>query len=261
MPTPHSLVELQQWMLVAIAAPGQGQSAECWIAEGPQQSPCERLQVYQFAYVARLTECLQATFPVLAKTLGDKFDYFAAEYLERYPPASYSLNHLADHFVEYLIETRPAVPSPGWPDFLIELAQLEDAIQHVFDGPGIEDLPALDMSTITVRSADELFQLRLIAAPCLRLFAFQFPLNDFYTAVKQGAAPAIPVALPSYLAITRRDYIVRRVPLVAVEFSVLSGLASGKTLGEVLAETSAQPAEISQWFADWARLGLFIGHQ
>src|SRR6266481_4478552 len=99
---------------------------------------------------------------MLKRTLGEEaFDGFAFCYLQEFPSRSYTLNELGRHFPHYLQETRPvkegeelealAADSPDghpshsedWPDFLIDLAQLERAIYDVFDGPGVEGQPLL----------------------------------------------------------------------------------------------------------------------
>ena len=127
--------------------PLHGKWSDDLILPSRQQSSEQRLEIYSHAYYARLAECLCEMFPVLVATLGrDEFLPFANCYLDRFPPSSYTLNDLADHFPDYLAETRPAdVPLPDWPEFLIELAQLELTIEQVFDGPGTEDVPPLDV--------------------------------------------------------------------------------------------------------------------
>src|SRR5436190_20079410 len=92
----------------------------------------QRIGIYANAYYARLMECLRESFPILARALGQEtFNDFAFEYLQRYPSRTYTLNRLADHFAQFLEETRPDRPVDGsqppisWPDFLIDLARLE----------------------------------------------------------------------------------------------------------------------------------------
>jgi len=260
MPPPAPLAELQAWMMQAIAS-SQFDAAITSERVLPSQnhSSSQRLAIYRHAYLARLQECLRDSFPVLVTALGrDTFDQFAAEYVQRYPPASYSLNHLADRFVEHLQATRPAdVPTPGWPDFLIDLAQLEQAIAEVFDGPGSEDSPPLDVSELVGRSSDQCSELRLAPAPCLRLLAFAFPIDDYYAAVKQDLSPPWPEPNPSWLAITRQDYVVRRVPLEPVEHQLLCALLAGQSLGEALAASGATADQVANWFAAWGRLQFF----
>lgn len=253
---PFRLAELQTWMMRAIASSESDATAGEHVVPSQNQSSSQRLAVYQHGYLARLQECLRDSFPVLVATLGrETFDQFAAEYVQRHPPASYSLNHLADHFVEHLIATRPNdVSAPGWPDFVIELAHLEHTIEQVFDGPAGEDLPPLDLAALRNVPAD---RLRLVPDPSLRLLTFSFPINDYYSAVKGGQSPAWPTAGASWLAVMRRDYVVRRIPLEQAEHQLLSALIVGQSLGDVLAANSAITGEVADWFIAWGRLGFF----
>lgn len=258
---PARLAELQTWMLEMVAAREAAQALPIdRVLPSSNQSAAERLAIYRHGYLARLLACLRESFPVLAAALGkEAFDSFADEYVQRFPPNSYTLNDLADNFADHLAATRPGdVPFPGWPDFLIELARLEHAIEQTFDGPGLEGMPPLQVSDLASQSPDALQTLRLEPAPCLRLLDIRFPLDDYYTAVKRGESPAWPQPTDSYLAITRCDYVVRRVPLEPAEFRLLAGLVSGQTLGDSLRNSGEiSPAQLAEWFAAWGRLRFF----
>src|SRR6266436_3375706 len=125
-------------------------------------SAAERLAIYANAYHTRLLECLAEVYPMLKRTVGEEaFDGFAFGYLQEFPSRSYTLNELGRHFPHYLQETRPTTDNgesesasadsadnqpalaEDWPDFLIDLAQLEWAIYDVFDGVGVEGQPLL----------------------------------------------------------------------------------------------------------------------
>ena len=109
------------------------------VARSKNLTAAERMGIYANAYYARLLEVMRESFPVMARALGDEtFDAFAFGYLQSFPSRSYTLDHLADHFVEFLQQTRPDDEDAAWADFLIDLARLEQTIAEVFDGPGIE---------------------------------------------------------------------------------------------------------------------------
>lgn len=81
---------------------------ESVIARSKALTSVERLAIYGNAYYARLLECLRDLFPALVDALGEElFDSFAFSYLQQYPSRSYTLEHLADRFVQFLEETRP----------------------------------------------------------------------------------------------------------------------------------------------------------
>ena len=163
--------DLQRWFQAVVTHPdgvGSGAESEEALAIAPlsrnelesivtksgKLSAHERLSIYAQAYHARLIECLGESFPILKQTLGeDVFNGFAFGYLQEYPSHSYTLARLADQFAQYLNETRPDredsaregdTDAPGWPDFLIDLVNLEWTISDVFDGPGIEGVTTLN---------------------------------------------------------------------------------------------------------------------
>ena len=112
----------------------------------------ERLAVYGDAYFARLLECMRELFPTTMYAVGEEaFDQFVLEYLQLYPPHSYTLEHLADRFVDYLEESRPdeedepesSDNESSWAAFVVDMAKLEWTIEQVFDGPGVEGKPQL----------------------------------------------------------------------------------------------------------------------
>jgi hypothetical protein len=236
----------------------------------------QRIGIYANAYHARLLECLRESFPILTRALGeDTFNDFAFEYLQRYPPHSYTLNRLADHFVQFLNETRPDsradkddVPI-DWPNFLIDLARLEWNIEEVFDGPGIEKERPLSASDIRDISPDRSIAAHLITAPCLRILQFAYPVNSYYSAAR-SAAPDKQVEIPSpdteYVALTRRDYIVRRIRIDLPQYALLEAILSGRSLADAI-HTAGDPtaatdeifaANLKSWFETWTAAGFFL---
>ncbi|MCU0879740.1 MAG: DNA-binding domain-containing protein [Pirellulaceae bacterium] len=272
MSRPTPLAELQLWMLDAIRQPGARigpPDVDARILGSRQQTAGQRLAVYADAYFARLLEVLAELFPCLRHAVGDElFAEFAAGYLEAYPPTSYTLHRLADHFPEYLEATRPTdFPALA---FVVELARLEQAIDRVFDGPGPEELPLFEFPAEGA-SADEL---RLALVPGMELLSLRFPASSYFTVWKNGEADSWPPAAPQYVALFRRDYVVRRFELSRVQFVLLEHIARGATLAEAieaaanidadaeLSPTDMAPAaelaeELRDWFTRWSAAGFF----
>ena len=282
------LARVQRWMQAVISHPGGvgpgAESAEAQrhlsvapdaiervISPSQRMSGEERLAIYARAYFSRLLECMRSVFPCTLKTLGeDAFDELALGYLERYPSRSYTLDRLGAEFARYLEETRPdrdaeGRPTETWPDFLIELAGFERAIGEVFDGPGSEGRPLLAADDLRAIPAERWPQARLVTTPCLRLLAFKFPLNEYFTALRNDESPEIPEPAESYLALTRRDYIVRRHALERPQYEVLGALAAGESLGSAIERAArvapdgieSLAAELEQWFRQWTAAGFF----
>ena len=90
-------------------------------------------------------------------------------------------------------------------------------------------------------SADTLSaDIRLTLAPGFRLLALRYPVSRYYTAWKAGDEPEWPEAGDEFVALLRRDYIVRHYELSRPQHDLLQQLAAGQTLAEAL-----------QAIADW----------
>ncbi len=289
-----SLSEIQRWMQAVmthpegVAAGADSEAARREIDAGPDQLDSvirpsrqltseERLAIYGNAYFARLLECMRTIFPLVVRTVGEEaFDDLALGYLQRYPSRSYTLDRLGDRFLDYLNESRPDLdadgrPTEGWPDFLIDLARLEWEIDEVFDGPGVEGQTLLSAGQVQSIEPGRWPEARLAPAHCLRLLAFRFPVNDYYTALRQASdtqpPPEMPDPAATFLALTRRDFVVRRHPLSEAQYGLLGKLAGGESLGaamqwlvsarEVSLETLV--ADLQIWFRAWTEAGFFIG--
>jgi hypothetical protein len=226
----------------------------------------ERLGIYAHAYYARLLECLADCFPLLARALGPEvFESFAFEYLQRYPSRSYTLDRLGEDFPRFLEETRPegdpldpASPAtgetpdtPSWPDFLIDLARLEWAIAKVFDGPGVEGQPLLRPEDLEALGPERFAAARLRPVVCLRLLAFRYPVNAYYTAARRAIHVEeagevvedvpLPEPAPEHVALTRVDFVVRRHDLTPFQYNLLQALAAGARVADAIAEAVEAP--------------------
>jgi hypothetical protein len=225
----------------------------------------ERLAIYHNAYFARLIECLREEFPALTRALGrEVFDAFAFDYLQRYPSRSYTLGQLGAHFSRYLEETRPADGDAGWPDFLIDLAAFEWAVNEVFDGPGAEGQPLLDAERLQAVPPQRWPEARLLAVPCLRLLRLRYPVHRYHAALRRKKRARPPQPGETFLALSRRDYVVRHYELSGPQYQLLGALLAGAAVGEAIgkaAETATDleglAAELREWFRSWAAAGLF----
>lgn len=254
---------VQRWFQAVITNPegvNEGivsSEAQRWIVLRPEQleqiihrskrlNAQARLSVYAYAYYARLVECLGECFPILKQAVGEEvFSSFAVEYLRQYPSRSYTLDHLGDNFSRFLDEVRPDCAEDGnppgevdWPDFFIDLARLEWAIAQVFDGPGAENSQILTPSDLQALSAEDFAQARLIPVVCLRILEFKYPVNAYYTAAREAHEnDEVPVPGPSYeaVAITRRDYVVRRYSLTRAQKVLLEALQANRTVSQAIA--------------------------
>jgi len=282
----HDLTQIQRWMQSVIMHPGgvlpgiqsdeaqahikmQSAEIESVIAPSLQQNSVERLEIYARAYYARLLECLRAEFPITVKALGDElFDQFAVSFLERYPSQSYTLDHLGARFPQYLAETRPVddETDTSWLDFLVDLARLEWNIAEVFDGPGAEGATLLGKDQILAIPPERWDQVRLVPVPCLRVIRLDFPVHDFYRALRNEQEAVPPDRAETFLAITRRNYVVRHIPLSPGEAELLAALLAGTVVGNAIAglklpsdaDLDAFAIDLRTWFHTWSAEGFFL---
>lgn len=290
--TAPELDRVQRWMQAVITHPdgvlsgADGEAArelidagrgnlESVVTRSRALGAADRLAIYANAYYARLIECVGDVFPVLKRVLGDEvFDSFAFDYLQAYPSKRYTLNYLGDSFVDFLRETRPD-PEEGkdeadWADLLINLAILEWSIYEVFDGPGNEKTAMLEEQDVVGVEASAWVQIRLQTPPCLKLLELAYPVNPFYTTVRASQDELevdYPDTVTSYVAISRRDYIVRRYDLSRPQYELLKALQAGGTMGEALEacmdvvpddELDQLLVDVQQWFSNWTAERCFF---
>jgi hypothetical protein len=232
-----------------------------------------RLEIYVDAYYERLLECLREEFPATRTAVGEElFDALAFGYLQHYPSRSYTLARLGASLARYLGEARlheQALPEGApatWADFVIELAELERVQREVFDAPGSETLPPVNVEHLLAATAGDVANVRLATVPCLRLCAFAHPVHEYWLEVKREEPPLVPAPRQTLLAINRRDYLVEREELSGAQFALLEALMTGRGLGEAIALAATLPGVdprklargLGEWFARWARLGYFV---
>lgn len=284
---PPRLNDLQRWMQAVVihpdgveagiespAARGQidisPQRAGEVISRSHNQTSIQRLQVYANAYYARLLECLRDEFPALVHTLGEEtFNGFAFAYLQAQPSRSYTLSQLGRSFPQFLADTRPdhadGRGSPSWPDLLVDLATVERTYSEVFDGPGLEGRRILRPEDVAAISPDRWPHMRLAPAACLRLLTLAYPVHEYISAVRHGKEAVLPNPSPTYLVVTRRDYVVRRIAVSQQEYELLSLLVSGATVGRAIerfaentdVDDETLATNVRDWFQRWTEIDLF----
>jgi hypothetical protein len=290
---PANLEQIQRWMQSVLIHPGgvsegldspqarqhldlAGDELESVILPSRALASSARLEIYVDAYFERLLECLREDFTATRFAVGDAlFDALAFGYLQHYPSRSYTLNTLGQQFPKFLADTRlhvhemPSSAPPSWPEFVIELATFERLLRDVFDGPGSELAPVLDFEKLREIPPEKWGELRLTIAPCLRLHPFEHPVHAYWSAFKDHQEPGPPDSRTTWLAISRRDFVVERDELTELEFALLGRLAQGETVAGAIASAAQDgraswellEREIPAWFARWTAAGYFLGYE
>ncbi|MEX0977329.1 MAG: DNA-binding domain-containing protein [Pirellulales bacterium] len=282
---PQDLLRIQRWMQAAIMHPGgiiggvaspQAREhldvsladIEQVLTRSHSMSAVDRLEVYGNAYYARLIECLREEFPVLRRALGaEAFDAFAVGYLENYPSQTYTLIQLGSNFPRYLAESTPRdeeMPA-HWVDFVVDLAQFELAVGEIFDGPGSEGQPLLDVQQLLTLPQSRIVEVRLECVPCLRLIHLRCPVHRYYDAVRGENEATPPGPEETHLALIRRRFVVHHHELSKTGYELLIRLAHGESLGMSLdgvmtdgkLSSVAIAPNLRAWFLEWSAAGFF----
>lgn len=228
----------------------------------------ERLSIYNRGYHARLIECLKVEFPCLQSALGETlFNQFAFDYLQHYPPQSYTLNELGKHFPSYLEETSPNACADAskqerehWPDFIVDLATLERTYLEIYDAEGSEEETPMHAEDLLGISSERFIGLKLKIVKALSILKLSCRVDQYFYAYRQGEEPNLPVEQNCALVVYRYQYIVRLLPItIAEEECFLTSLKNSHTVSEALAQStglSQSDARIS--LLHWADQGMFL---
>ncbi len=140
----------------------------------------------------------------------------------------------------------------------------------MFDGLGVEGQPLFNADELLNLSPERWPEAQLEPVPCLQLLATRFPVNDYYTRlrqVKENESVPLPSASESFVALSRRDFVVRRYNLSGTEFELLRAIQQGLPVGraiEYAAQASSDSVDqlasnLKLWFHNWTAEGFFRG--
>ncbi len=263
LPRDSSLRALEEWFIEAVTSPCDGEKLKSDTARvltpGPQLDPAARLDIYRYAYRARLVECLADDYPALQYALGaDAFEALCHEYIQRHPSSSPSLNFYGRHMATFC-RSEAMEPFP-LRRFAADLAALEWALVEALHARVADALSPDELQAIPV---ERWALARLPPSPAVRLVRSAYGVNAFFQAFKSGDEPSLPnmdEEAPSATAVYRTDMTLWRMALTPAMATLLEGLFRGETLGEALgkleeglSEAEAGEAErnVMVWFREW----------
>lgn len=188
-----------------------------------------RLQVYRNHVRTTLTAALRATFPVVARLVGDGFFAYAADgFIRRHPPAGPCLHEYGAGWPEFLAAFPPAATLPWLPD----VARLEWAMNAAHHA---DDLAPADLDALRRLPPASLARLVLRLDPSLQLLDSPWPVDRIWAAHQPGPDPAAPVDLAAggvRLEVRRRGDVVGLRRLDAASFALRRALQAGRPLAE-----------------------------
>jgi hypothetical protein len=223
----------------------------------------ERLALYQRAYGLRLLGCLRESYPALRHALtAELFDEFAAEYLAAQPSRSYTLGRLGAGWPEFLERTRPDRDAPEgerewWLDFVVDLARLERLFCEVYDAAGAEGLAPPAAADLPELPDPDWLAATVDAPDCLRLLRARTAVASYMLAARRGEDPPLPPPGESFLALSRRDYVVTLTELDAAGFVLLGELIRGASVGDAALVAALDPSVAWSRLREWVERGFF----
>ncbi len=240
------LKKLQQRFRRAVTSPGSRQSpAWLGIRDTPPIPYDRRLDIYQYAYFARIHESLQDDFGWVEKAMGKpKFEAMCRRFLEKYPSRFASLAEVGRRMPQFLKETAPWKSKPG----LAELARFEwDCfICEMVANPRKDD-------PITTKGI-------FVLHPAVRLFSSRYEIDR----VRANQAPKRRPELRHWLIYRDEDGDASYYRLPESQAAILEMIRDGESLEKLVAEFERRKISqkrASQWFQSWAQQQIISGVQ
>jgi hypothetical protein len=219
----------------------------------------ERVGIYHGMYLGRMGDALESDYPHLLRVLGaERFAALVRDYVQVHPSRSYTLNRLGDHLPEFIL----AAPRLRRRAFLHDLARVEQAVSQVFDA---EETAPLSAEAIAAVPHEAWERARLQPVAAFRLLVLGHPVGPFLDGLEDRAKrPPFPRPRRSFMAVFRRNYVVRRLELAPAAHRLLAELAEGAALGAAVSRVagrggrSAAGADaLFRWFREWVASGVF----
>ena len=233
--------------------------ASAWAARAltgsARLSPVEQLEVYREQYWLRHTSSLVEDFPGLSGILGQRnWERLVEGYLERHPPAQFSLRDLGAHLPAYVAEQTWLEQH----ELCSNMATLEWAYVECFDAPDTEPLSALELQQI---APDAWARATCLLNPALRLLRVSYPVAELRRALKrtavEGGTVSYPDKTPQNLVVYRRERDLDVASLANGAFDLLDAFARGVPLIEaveaVVAAGHVTPSELGPWLTPLLR--------
>lgn len=266
--TMRPLEALEHWMQSAIVRPHEGRARPTAVDEAEAArhvlpsahlSPAERVDIYAGMYFARLHDVLADEFPAVRALAGaEAFEKLVRAYLRAHPSRHWSLSGLGRALPAFLAGN-VRVPRKA---LLADVARLEDAMSRVFDAASSPLLTPADVG----RLAPESFPTaRLVCVDAFEVLTLEHRANAIVRSVRQDEPLPSLSRARTWCVVWRKDWVVWRMELDAIEFELLTAIRDGATVGGAIARATerskatpeAMQTTVSNAFGRWIAEGFF----
>jgi len=214
------------------------------------------LAVYRNAYRTRLVDAVRDTYERTARWVGDDaFRAAAAHHAIQSPPQSWTLDHMADGFVEVLEELFANDPE------VAGLAWLEWAMHRAFVSADTAGLDAGGFGAATAAFAeDDWTGLRLEFLPSLHFRTLAHDVGAIWNTLADDefTAPEYGLASPRAMIVWREALRPTFMPLDDAEGHGLKAMIDGKNYGEMVESLALKIGEESAIAHSGAMLGRWL---
>lgn len=224
-PATKPLAELQAEMQAAILAGDDAILAA--INDTSKETRATLLNVYQYAYGARLREFIGHDYPVTSTYMGDDhFEKAADGYHQAFPSDNPNARWFGRHYPEFLAITPPFNKIPE----LAELAGLENALNCAFDA---DDTPPVNAGTLTKINPEVWADLTFRPHPSAKRLAHKTNAAAIWKALsKEQEPPEVKLAqMPEELIVWREKEIARFRPMSYDEAMIWDEAVKGANFG------------------------------
>ena len=222
-----------------------------------EREPGDRgVAVYRSSVLANYRGALAATYPVVARLVGDAFFTEAARrYALAHASRSGDLSDYGEAFADFLAAYPPATPLA----YLADVGRLEWACHECERAP---QAPGFDFAALASVAADRYGGLRFALAPCVRLVASSHPVVAIHEANAPGrdGTPTRERGC-EFALVYRVDGHAGVESLPAAEWRFLEALARGESFAQAAGAFPAQDAEslIAAALARYVASGIVCG--
>jgi hypothetical protein len=213
------------------------------------------LNVYQNNYRVQLMGCLEVSYPLLRRFIGDEaFRAAAITHIDRHPPRGWTLDHYGANFADTLRALYPQNPD------LDELAWIEWMLGEAFVASDAAPMAPEALAAVDWDRA------HLLLSPSLRIRQATTNADDVWIALRDGeVADSEMLAAPEGLVIWRRDNVSRLRRADRVEAIALHAVQAGPDFGalcETLVGLLGEEAGIQRagrLLSSWLATGIVVG--